>query len=206
LLHVELDYPAERLEELHDWYNTEHVPERLGIPGFLSGRRYAAIEGGPRWLALYEVARPSVLESDDYRRWRGAGQSAWTARILPRNRRFRRTVYALTWSDPDEAGAPEPAGGPAGLLSLRLSPLASGAGAELLRGEITLRSLLGCAGVGRVRVYRDVAEPGNRLGLCELNGIWAVQQPEFRVRWSRIMTVLDRASVSYSRGLYVRIL
>jgi hypothetical protein len=26
------------------WYMSEHFPERLGVPGFLRGRRYAAIE------------------------------------------------------------------------------------------------------------------------------------------------------------------
>jgi len=53
LLYVEVECPAELEQEFHAWYNLEHVPERLGIPGFLDGRRYAALEVGPRCLTAY---------------------------------------------------------------------------------------------------------------------------------------------------------
>ena len=27
-------------DEFHDWYDTEHVPERLAVPGFLNAERW----------------------------------------------------------------------------------------------------------------------------------------------------------------------
>jgi hypothetical protein len=60
--------------------------------------------------------------------------------------------------------------------------------------------------VAQARLYRAVGDPSDLLLLCELSGVWAVQQPEFCRRWGRITAILDEASVGYRRGLYVRIL
>lgn len=45
------------------WYDEEHIPFMLTIPGFLSGGRYRAITGGPKYLALYELEDHHVLRS-----------------------------------------------------------------------------------------------------------------------------------------------
>jgi hypothetical protein len=71
LLYVEADCPPELENEFHAWYNLEHVPERLKIPGFVSARRYGALEGAPRWLAVYELTSVAALESLEYRKWLG---------------------------------------------------------------------------------------------------------------------------------------
>ena len=31
--------------DFYEWHNREHIPERLGIPGFNRGRRYIAVRG-----------------------------------------------------------------------------------------------------------------------------------------------------------------
>ena len=54
---------AERYEF---WYQTEHLPERLAVPGFLRGRRYQAINGSPEFFTWYEVEQPGVLFSEAY--------------------------------------------------------------------------------------------------------------------------------------------
>ena len=33
------------------WYDQEHVPDLLAMPGFLNSGRYQAVKGGPRFLA-----------------------------------------------------------------------------------------------------------------------------------------------------------
>jgi hypothetical protein len=38
------DFDPAREAEYECWHTFEHVPERVGIPGFLSGRRYRAAE------------------------------------------------------------------------------------------------------------------------------------------------------------------
>ncbi|HVV22701.1 MAG TPA: hypothetical protein VHF06_24915 [Pseudonocardiaceae bacterium] len=42
--------------EFHDWYDTEHAPARLTVPGIRTGYRYRAVDGlRPSWLAWYEL-------------------------------------------------------------------------------------------------------------------------------------------------------
>jgi hypothetical protein len=53
-------------DEFYEWHNREHMPERVGIPGFLRGRRYIAREGSPEFFTLYETATPEVLSGADY--------------------------------------------------------------------------------------------------------------------------------------------
>ena len=54
--------------EYHDWYDHEHGPSRLRVPGLLGAYRYQALdEPTPRWLALYELDSPAVLDSAEYK-------------------------------------------------------------------------------------------------------------------------------------------
>lgn len=48
------------------WYMREHLPERLGLPGFRRGRRYVAVRPGPEFFTYYETDRPEVLGTADY--------------------------------------------------------------------------------------------------------------------------------------------
>jgi hypothetical protein len=52
----------------YDWHLHEHMPERVGIPGFLRGRRYVAIDPAthPEFFTLYETATMQVLQGSDY--------------------------------------------------------------------------------------------------------------------------------------------
>ncbi|MDE2007451.1 MAG: hypothetical protein KGI51_12845 [Rhodospirillales bacterium] len=66
LLLVMIDVEPEHEADFNRWYNEEHVPERLSVPGFLNARRFVAIEGGPKYLALYDLESPDVLQTEDY--------------------------------------------------------------------------------------------------------------------------------------------
>jgi hypothetical protein len=48
------------------WHMSEHIPERLSVPGFLRARRYRAVEASPAYFNFYEVEQPEVLESAPY--------------------------------------------------------------------------------------------------------------------------------------------
>src|SRR5215470_5785138 len=52
--------------EFYEWHNREHMPERVGIPGFRRGRRYIAKYGTPEFFTLYEAESPEVLVGQDY--------------------------------------------------------------------------------------------------------------------------------------------
>ena len=91
LLLVMIDVDPEHEEEFNRWYNEEHLPERLACPGFLSGRRFVAVEGEPKYLALYDLESPDVLQSEAYKMI--YGPSGWTQKISKHFVRSVRNVY-----------------------------------------------------------------------------------------------------------------
>jgi hypothetical protein len=91
LLLVMMEVDPEHEEEFNRWYREEHYPERMACAGFLSGRRYRAVEGEPKYLALYELASPEVLDGEDY--LRVASPSEWTRRLQPHFTTRIRNVY-----------------------------------------------------------------------------------------------------------------
>ena len=93
LLLVWLDVPVEMDDEFNEWYNTEHIPEREAVPGFLSARRFVADQGGPRYLAIYDLQHEDVLRSAPYMQITGANESAWTRRIRRKATHLVRNVY-----------------------------------------------------------------------------------------------------------------
>ena len=65
----------------NEWYNREHLNERCDVPGFINGRRYRAISGTPRYMALYDLRDIGVLASPAYRRALD-NPSPWTRRSM----------------------------------------------------------------------------------------------------------------------------
>ena len=61
LVYADVDPQIE--EEYNAWYNTQHLPQLLAIPGFLDAARYVAVKGGPKHLAAYELESADVLQS-----------------------------------------------------------------------------------------------------------------------------------------------
>jgi hypothetical protein len=60
------DVAPEGLAEFYEWHHREHMPERVGIPGFLRGRRYIAVRGAPEFFTLYEATGTDVLAGPRY--------------------------------------------------------------------------------------------------------------------------------------------
>jgi hypothetical protein len=83
-------------DEFNAWYDTEHVAERVGVPGFESGLRYVCIDGHPRYLAMYDTESPEVFDSEGYLSVSFDRASPWTKRVTSRVRVYRsagRQVY-----------------------------------------------------------------------------------------------------------------
>ncbi|CDO68429.1 hypothetical protein BN946_scf184707.g10 [Trametes cinnabarina] len=54
-------------EEFNDWYDNEHVPLRIPIPGFQSWSRWTAVDGQhPTYPAIYDLSSPSVISQPPY--------------------------------------------------------------------------------------------------------------------------------------------
>jgi hypothetical protein len=113
------DIPAEIEADFNDWYDTEHIPERLTIPGFLAARRYRAVEGAPAYQALYDLESVAVLDTPEYKALNET-PSEWTRRIVPQFRNAHRGVYAQIFPEGAEA-APAPSD-TAALLLVGIAP------------------------------------------------------------------------------------
>ena len=80
LLLVWADIPADREEDFNSWYNEEHIPELLSIPGVLNAARYEAVKSGPKHLACYELESPAVMDSDAFK---NRPRTEWGSRVSP---------------------------------------------------------------------------------------------------------------------------
>lgn len=94
--------PAAMDEEFNAWYDTEHLSERLAIPGFRSALRWVmdCPPGQGKYLATYELDSPAVLNSPGYLKYFN-NQSPWSRRCLGKLVVFRR--WACEQVDPGEA-------------------------------------------------------------------------------------------------------
>ena len=86
---VMMQPPPTLEEEFNAWYDTEHIPERLAVPGFETALRYVCIDGAPRYLAMYDLAGLDVLNSPAYLKVGFANASPWTKRVTSRVRIYR---------------------------------------------------------------------------------------------------------------------
>jgi hypothetical protein len=92
------DIKPELREDFFEWHPREHMVERLGIPGFLRGRRYIAADGGVEFLTLYEVTSTDVLVSDVYKT-RLTQPTPWSTKTLPGFCNNERGACQIEFSD-----------------------------------------------------------------------------------------------------------
>jgi len=83
---------AAYLARFRQWHNSEHMPERVSIPGFLAGQRYLGHGTNDYFLMMYETRDPAVLASADYLARLNA-PTAWTRETLPHFREPVRNIY-----------------------------------------------------------------------------------------------------------------
>jgi hypothetical protein len=80
--------------DFNEWYNREHIDERINLPGFRRARRYVAVRGTPKYLATYEcdsvgdLARPGYLALL-------ANQTPWTQAVMARFTHFNRMTLRV---------------------------------------------------------------------------------------------------------------
>jgi len=80
--------------DLNEWYNREHIDERVNLPGFHRARRYVAVKGSPKYLATYECDTVDDLATPGYLH-RLADQTPWSERVTGRFTRFNRMTLRV---------------------------------------------------------------------------------------------------------------
>ncbi len=119
ILIAAMDFSAAPEDEFHDWYDLEHIPERLAIPGFLNAQRWIAVDNPKISLATYDLDEVGVLQSPPYLAIAGANSSPWTKRTA----RFRKGLMRFEGTQlfPGDKTAPEEASALL-LVSMNVAP------------------------------------------------------------------------------------
>lgn len=91
------DLLPEAKDDFHEWHDREHMPERVGIPGFRRGRRYVAINGAPEYFNLYEADSAEILAGQDYLHRLNA-PTPWTQRVVRSFRNVARSICRVAFT------------------------------------------------------------------------------------------------------------
>jgi hypothetical protein len=152
------DPPAGQEAAFNAWYDEEHAPNRLTVPGILNARRYAAVaDDGPRYAALYDLETVETLQRPEYQRLsteRSEREKAMYAAIPRLDRRVLRTILdGEPWTD----DAPM-------IMTVSLQP-PPGAEDDLIAWyrQEHAPMLLEVPGWRRVRLYEQVEGNGPRF-------------------------------------------
>ena len=89
MLVVFCEVKARDERDFNEWYNREHIDERVNLPGFHRGRRYVAVRGSPKYLATYECDSVDDLAAPGYLHML-ANPTRWTQSVTARFTRFER--------------------------------------------------------------------------------------------------------------------
>ncbi|MCI2422266.1 hypothetical protein MOQ72_33025 [Saccharopolyspora sp. K220] len=172
-----LSEPAPGQESaFHDWYDTEHAPARMGIPGIRTARRYRAADGqAPGWLATYDLDL-EALETEQYRRLR-AERSERERAILATLSTLDRRSYELLTDHGQRTPEPAPT-----IVAVAIT-VPTDYETELTRWyeQEHIPLLLATPGWNRIRRYRRTTGAGPVfLALHELTGPEAFATEEYR--------------------------
>ena len=109
LLFASFDFSTAQADEFHDWYDLEHIPERLRVPGFINAERWISDENPQVAVATYDLDSLGVLLSPPYQAIGYDNASVWTKRVT----RIARRILRFTGEQivPGDRVAPNNAGG-----------------------------------------------------------------------------------------------
>jgi hypothetical protein len=94
MLVVFSDADAADESDLNEWYNREHIDERVAMPGFRRARRYVAVTGDPKYLATYECRSVADLADPNYLKAL-ANPTPWSRRVTGRFTKFHRLTLRI---------------------------------------------------------------------------------------------------------------
>ena len=83
------EVPPELEDDFNEWYNREHLDERINIPGFRRARRYQGIDAGIKYFTTYEAATSDNIASPAYLEVLKE-PSAWSSAIMPQFSKWHR--------------------------------------------------------------------------------------------------------------------
>lgn len=168
LLLAALDVPDEFVPEFNRIYDNEHVPQLLALPGFLNGRRFQAVDGQPRFQAMYDLESPAAFTPEIFAR-QGEIKNEWNEKVRPRYTFRDSGVFEQILPDPlGRTGLPANAGGVL-LVGISVAPEHEEEFHAWYNTE-HLPFLARVPGVLRARRFVRVDDPKRYLAVYELAG------------------------------------
>jgi hypothetical protein len=99
------DIEERRTQEYESWHTLEHVPERAWVPGYVSGMRYACVDGGFRkYFTVYELENMDSLASSEYQDLVD-NPTPWTTSMRPSFSGFLRKTGMVVGSAGNSLGS-----------------------------------------------------------------------------------------------------
>jgi hypothetical protein len=138
--------------EFIKWHVREHIPERVGIPGFLRGRRYVALEGHPKYFNFYETESADTLVSPAYRARLNA-PTPWTQTVIKEFRDMSRTICEVAASTGRGEGA--------WIEAIRIGAVSEPQGFARAVAGAAVAAIAGRDGIVGVHLLKGVDAPDN---------------------------------------------
>lgn len=85
--------PADE-QDFNEWYNREHLDERVNLPGFQRARRYVATQAEHKYVGLYECGRVEDLAEPGYLKLL-ANQTPWSQQVMKTFTKFHRLTLRI---------------------------------------------------------------------------------------------------------------
>ncbi len=98
------EVPAPDDADFNEWYNREHLDERINLPGFRRARRYEAIDAGIRYLSTYEALEPNAIASPAYLEVL-RNQTAWSRAVMGKFNKWHRMTCRVVADETHGMGA-----------------------------------------------------------------------------------------------------
>ncbi|KAL7284890.1 hypothetical protein ACG7TL_002204 [Trametes sanguinea] len=206
-------------DEFNDWYDNEHVPLRIPIPGFESWSRWTAVDGKrPTYAAIYDLSSPEVASEPPYAdlaNTRSEREQSILARLALLDRRTYRLLEPVHPPKAGDAYDPAQPGRVLSIVEIDMKP-EPGAEEEFNRwyDEEHIPLLAQVPGWVRSRRFvlvdagaigseaKDV-KPPKFLAIHEWEGMEAFERPDFiattETEWTK--RVLEKVAVFERRRM-----
>ena len=169
LLLATMEPPACMEDEFQHWYDSEHFPERKNADGFLTATRGVCLDGWPRYIAMYDLEDPGVLQRPGYRKIAGDNYSRWTDRIMSRVWGQYRAAAAQVYPGKALMGQN---GSASRIVLWRFSNVNAAVAGDAVNGMRTLYEA--APETAQVRVFETKQPDGaDYIGIVELHAPWA---------------------------------
>jgi hypothetical protein len=105
ILFARMAPPPATEDAFNEWYETEHVPSRMSVPGFVAAHRYRERdpEPDPAYAVVYEMEAADVVKGDEYRAMQ-ARTASRTDAVTGGLRAFHRSIARLSSSAGEQLG------------------------------------------------------------------------------------------------------